>query len=127
MAVVEPFGCSGSGVIAAAKLNRQWVYVESNHNNYSWGSQRVIKVVSELSIHADCETISTETVTLDFCLVSYCSSYFPVKLLLISCQFVIKFGGKNNDLSAWMRIIRSFVLSPENFSFYPSKVKEFLA
>ncbi|HNT34280.1 MAG TPA: DNA methyltransferase [bacterium] len=50
--VVEPFGCSGSGVIAAAKLNRKWVYVESNHENYLWGSQRVRKALSEISVQA---------------------------------------------------------------------------
>ena len=48
--VVEPFGCSGSGVIAASKLNRQWVYIESNEENYRWGSNRVFKSESELSV-----------------------------------------------------------------------------
>lgn len=50
--VVEPFGCSGSGVIAAAQLNRQWVYIESNEENYLWGSQRVFKAVSGSSVQA---------------------------------------------------------------------------
>ena len=50
--VVEPFGCSGSGVIAASKLNRQWVYVESNKENYSWGSQRVMKAISKMTLQA---------------------------------------------------------------------------
>jgi len=50
--VVEPFGCSGSGVIAASKLNRQWVYIESNEENYLWGSNRVFKAVSELATQA---------------------------------------------------------------------------
>jgi DNA modification methylase len=50
--VVEPFGCSGSGVIAAAKLNRKWVYIESNEENYLWGSNRVFKAVSELAVQA---------------------------------------------------------------------------
>ena len=50
--VVEPFGCSGSGCIAASKLNRQWVYVESNLNNYLWGSQRVMKAIAEQSVQA---------------------------------------------------------------------------
>jgi DNA modification methylase len=50
--VVEPFGCSGACVIAAARLNRQWVYIESNKNNFTWGSQRVLKSVSEPSIQA---------------------------------------------------------------------------
>jgi DNA modification methylase len=50
--VVEPFGCSGSGVIAASKLNRQWVYIESNLKNYTWGSKRVMKAVSEQSVQA---------------------------------------------------------------------------
>ena len=50
--VVEPFGCSGSGVIEAAKLNRRWVYSESNIENYNWGSQRVFKAISELSVQA---------------------------------------------------------------------------
>ena len=47
--VVEPFGCSGSGVISASKLNRRWVYIESNRENYEWGSQRVFKEISEIS------------------------------------------------------------------------------
>ena len=47
--VVEPFGCSGSGVIAASKLNRHWVYIESNRENFEWGSRRVVKEVSGLS------------------------------------------------------------------------------
>ena len=50
--IVEPFGCSGSGVIAAAQLNRRWVYIESNEDNYKWGSQRVFKEISELSVQA---------------------------------------------------------------------------
>lgn len=50
--VVEPYGCSGSGAIASAKLNRRWVYVESNEENYLWGSQRVMKAVSEGSVKA---------------------------------------------------------------------------
>lgn len=48
--IVEPFGCSGSGCIAAAQLNRQWVYIESNEKNYTWGSERVYKVVTEMSL-----------------------------------------------------------------------------
>ena len=47
--VLEPFGCSGSGVVAASKLNRKWVYIESNKENFEWGSRRVLKEVSELS------------------------------------------------------------------------------
>jgi len=39
--VVEPFGCSGTFSQAAAKLGRQWVYIESNEENYRWGSQRL--------------------------------------------------------------------------------------
>lgn len=43
--VVEPFGCSGSGCIAAARLGRRWCYVESNEQNFRWGSQRVMQEV----------------------------------------------------------------------------------
>lgn len=39
--VVEPFGCSGAGCIAAAELKRKWIYVESNQKNFIWGSQRI--------------------------------------------------------------------------------------
>ena len=39
--VVEPFGCSGSGVIAAANLSRKWLYCETNDENFEWGSQKV--------------------------------------------------------------------------------------
>lgn len=38
---VEPFGCSGAFSIAAAKLERRWVYIESNEANYRWGSERL--------------------------------------------------------------------------------------
>jgi DNA modification methylase len=48
--IVEPFGCSGSGCIGASKLNRQWVYIESNQNNYLWGSERVYKAISEMQL-----------------------------------------------------------------------------
>lgn len=46
--VVESFGCSGSASIAAAQLNRQWVYCESNRNNFIWGSQRLYKELESL-------------------------------------------------------------------------------
>ena len=50
--VVTPFGCSGAGAIASARLNRRWVYVESNKKNFLWGSNRVLKAVSALSVQA---------------------------------------------------------------------------
>lgn len=50
--VVEPFGCSGSGVVSAVKHNRKWVYIESNSNNYIWGSGRINKLISEFSVQA---------------------------------------------------------------------------
>lgn len=50
--VVDTFGCSGAGVIAAARLNRQWVYIESNRTNFSWGSQRVMETIKEPSFQA---------------------------------------------------------------------------
>ena len=51
--VVTPFGCSGVGAIASANLQRQWVYVESNKQNYLWGSKRIIEAISKLSSQAD--------------------------------------------------------------------------
>lgn len=42
---VEPFGCSGEFSIAAARLGRRWVYIESNAENYRWGSQRIAEAV----------------------------------------------------------------------------------
>ena len=48
--VCTPFGCSGVGVMAAAKLRRKWVYIESNRNNYLWGSQRIRQNLTEMSI-----------------------------------------------------------------------------
>lgn len=39
--VVEPFGCSGSGCVAAKQLGRRWVYIESNPDNFNWGRSRV--------------------------------------------------------------------------------------
>jgi len=50
--VVTPFGCSGVGAISALKLGRQWVYVEQNQNNYTWGSQRVLKALEESAVMA---------------------------------------------------------------------------
>ena len=50
--VVEPFGCSGSGVVSALKNNRKWVYVESNQSNFDWGSGRVYKLITELATQA---------------------------------------------------------------------------
>ncbi len=50
--IVEPFGCSGAGVISSARLNRNWVYIESNEENYIWASQRIKETVSELSTQA---------------------------------------------------------------------------
>lgn len=50
--VVENFGCSGSGVVSAIKHGRKWVYVESNQNNFAWGSGRINKVISELAVQA---------------------------------------------------------------------------
>ena len=50
--VVTPFGCSGVGAISALKLGRQWVYTEMNKNNYTWGSQRVLKALEESAVMA---------------------------------------------------------------------------
>ncbi len=41
--VVEPFGGSGSAVIAASRLGRRWVYCESNATTFLWTSQRIEK------------------------------------------------------------------------------------
>ncbi len=49
--VVEPFGCSGSGVISAIKNDRKWVYIESNKNNFAWAENKIQKVISSLSSH----------------------------------------------------------------------------
>lgn len=50
--VVEPFGCSGSGVVSALKHDRKWIYVESNQNNFAWGAGRINKIISNLSVQA---------------------------------------------------------------------------
>jgi len=50
--VVTPFGCSGSGALSAHELGRQWVYVESNKQNFSYGSQRLLKAVEESTMRA---------------------------------------------------------------------------
>jgi hypothetical protein len=44
--VVEPFGCSGSGIISAIKQGRKWVYIESNKQNYIWGKKRIVRTLS---------------------------------------------------------------------------------
>ena len=47
--VCTPFGCSGAGAIAASKLNRRWVYIESNKNNFLYGSERIYKAIKTQS------------------------------------------------------------------------------
>lgn len=47
--VVEAFGCSGSGCIAAARHNRRWIYIESNKANFIWGNQRILNAVKTLT------------------------------------------------------------------------------
>ena len=39
--VVDLFGCSGSFCIAAERLHRNWVYIESNEENFKWGAERI--------------------------------------------------------------------------------------
>ena len=48
--VCSVFGCSGVDVLAAIKMRRQWVYIESNEHNYSWGAYRVAKEIAEQSV-----------------------------------------------------------------------------
>lgn len=43
--VCTPFGCSGAGAIAAHRLNRNWIYIESNKDNFIYGSQRINKAL----------------------------------------------------------------------------------
>ena len=50
--VVEPFGCSGAFSIAAARLGRSWVYVESNRENFRWGQQRLHEAIARGSLMA---------------------------------------------------------------------------
>ena len=50
--VVTPFGCSGSGAIAANKLSRRFVYVESNKNNFNYGSERIYRAIKTQSTKA---------------------------------------------------------------------------
>lgn len=39
--VVDPFGCSGWSSIEAINLDRKWMYIESNQENFTWGQQRI--------------------------------------------------------------------------------------
>jgi hypothetical protein len=50
--IVEPFGCSGTFSITAGRLGRRWLYVESNAENYRWGSRRIAEAVADLSAQA---------------------------------------------------------------------------
>ncbi len=45
--IFEPFGCSGSACISAINTNRNWVYVESNTNNFNWGKKRIAQKLKE--------------------------------------------------------------------------------
>lgn len=48
--VCSVFGCSGVDVLASIQLNRQWVYIESNPENFMWGSQKIQKALKEQSV-----------------------------------------------------------------------------
>ena len=48
--VVEPFGCSGSGCVSAAELNRNWIYIESNDRNFRWGQERLERAVANQAV-----------------------------------------------------------------------------
>jgi DNA modification methylase len=50
--VCSTFGCSGVDALAAIKLRRQWVYVESNEDNYNWGANRIAKALNEITVMA---------------------------------------------------------------------------
>lgn len=50
--VCDLFGCSGSACIAAAQLNRPFIYIESNKRNYDWGKGRIQNAISEMSSKA---------------------------------------------------------------------------
>lgn len=44
--VFEPFGCTGSMCVAAADMNRRWVYSESHARNFEIGAERLARVKS---------------------------------------------------------------------------------
>jgi hypothetical protein len=48
--VCSVFGCSGVDVMASIKLNRQWVYIESNEENFLWGSQKIQKTLADQTV-----------------------------------------------------------------------------
>jgi hypothetical protein len=50
--VVEPFGATGPGSLAAAELKRKWVYIESNAQNYQLGSTRLAEKLTKLTTPA---------------------------------------------------------------------------
>jgi hypothetical protein len=36
--------------MASIKLNRQWVYIESNEENFLWGSQKIQKTLADQTV-----------------------------------------------------------------------------
>lgn len=47
--VVEPFGGAAPGCVAAARLNRKWLYVESNRRNYELGNTHLAQELTKLT------------------------------------------------------------------------------
>ena len=47
--IVDCFGCSGSCCIAAERLGRQWLYIESNADNFEWGRHRLAAEIRQPS------------------------------------------------------------------------------
>ena len=50
--VVEPFGGSGSAVIAAAQLDRRWLYCESNQETFVWAARRIDQALKSVATAA---------------------------------------------------------------------------
>ena len=46
----EPFGCTGSMCLAAAGMNRRWVYAESHAENFRIGSNRLESLLGSSSL-----------------------------------------------------------------------------
>ncbi|MEM6552588.1 MAG: DNA methyltransferase [Planctomycetota bacterium] len=47
--VLEPFGGTGPGCVAAVRLKRKWIYVESNRRNFELGSTRIAQELTKLT------------------------------------------------------------------------------
>lgn len=59
--VIDAYGCTGSCSVAAQRRGRRWVYVESNEENFRFGSERLALEIEPKTKEPDLEAESVPT------------------------------------------------------------------